>query len=399
MREEIYNLKNRKRTYVYILALFLASINLRIGITSVSPLLETIRRDLNMSSFSVSFLTSIPVLCMGVFALLTGKVNKKYGAEKAILASLILIGVATCMRAFTYSVFTLLISSLFIGIGIALTGPLLSGFIKEKFPNKIGLMIGVYSVGMGTGASLSAGLTIPLQHVLKESWNMALAFWSVFTIVALLFWYPVMKLDKATKTDNKQNNILPLKNKKVWLFTVFFGLQSGVFYCITTWLAPATQSVGLNSQQAGTLVTVFTFVQMVCSFVIPTLADFYKNRTFWLLGSVFFVVIGLSLMIYPLTTAWIPSILLGIGLGGLFPLALMLPLDETNTSEDASAWTAMMQSGGYMIGGLIPVLAGIIRDFSRSYQQVFLMTLFLSVILFILTLVIHQRKVETKNLQ
>ena len=54
--------------------------------------------------------------------------------------------------------------------------PLLSGFIKEKFPTKIGLMIGIYSVGMGTGASLSAGLTIPLQHVLKGSWNMALAF-------------------------------------------------------------------------------------------------------------------------------------------------------------------------------------------------------------------------------
>ncbi|MBH0345706.1 MFS transporter [Bacillus pacificus] len=392
-------MKNRKRTYIYILALFFASINLRIGITSISPLLETIRQDLNMSNFSVSFLTSIPVLCMGVFALLTGKVNKKYGAEKAILACLILIGVATCMRAFTYSVLTLLISSLFIGIGIAVAGPLLSGFIKEKFPTKIGLMIGVYSVGMGTGASLSAGMTIPLQHVLKDSWNMALAFWSVFTIVALLFWYPVMRLDKTTKTHNKQNNILPFKNKKVWLFTVFFGLQSGIFYCITTWLAPATQSVGLNSQQAGTLVTVFTFVQMVCSFVIPTLADFYKNRTFWLLGSVCFVVIGLSLMIYPLTTAWIPSILLGIGLGGLFPLALMLPLDETNTPEDASAWTAMMQSGGYIIGGLIPVLAGIIRDFSQGYQQVFLMILFLSVILFILTLVMNQRKVETKVLQ
>ncbi|WP_384423493.1 MFS transporter, partial [Streptomyces sp. NPDC057545] len=76
------------------MALFFASINLRIGITSISPLLETIRQDLNMSNFSVSFLTSIPVLCMGVFALLTGKVNKKYGAEKAILACLILIGVA-----------------------------------------------------------------------------------------------------------------------------------------------------------------------------------------------------------------------------------------------------------------------------------------------------------------
>ncbi|MBG9720700.1 MFS transporter [Bacillus mycoides] len=391
-------MKHQGRTYLYILALFFVSINLRIGITSISPLLETIRQDLNISNFSVSFLTAIPVFCMGTFALLTGKVIKKYGAEKAIMACLILIGFATCMRAFTFSISTLFASSLFIGIGIALAGPLLSGFIKEKFPTKIGLMIGIYSVGMGTGASLSAGLTIPLQHVLKDDWNMALAFWGVLTIIAIIFWYPVMKRKKNTSTQDKKNNSLPLRNKKAWLFTIFFGLQSGIFYSITTWLAPANQNMGVSSEQAGTLITVFTVVQMICSFLIPTLADVYKNRALWLLGSICFVLVGLSLMIYPLTTPWIPSILLGIGLGGVFPLALMLPLYETKTSEDASAWTAMMQSGGYIMGGFIPVLAGIARDYFDGYTQIFIIMALLSLILFILTLVMNKKKVEAKDL-
>ncbi|MFU1898860.1 CynX/NimT family MFS transporter [Bacillus thuringiensis] len=391
-------LKHQERTYLYILALFFVSINLRIGITSVSPVLETIRQDLNISNFSVSFLTAIPVFCMGTFALLTGKVIKKYGAEKSIMACLILIGLATCMRAFTFSISTLFASSLFIGIGIALAGPLLSGFIKEKFPTKIGLMIGIYSVGMGTGASLSAGLTIPLQHVLKGSWNMALAFWGALTIIAIIFWYPVMKRKKNTSTQNKKNNSLPLRNKKAWLFTIFFGLQSGIFYSITTWLAPANQSMGVSSEQAGTLITVFTVIQMICSFLIPTLADIYKNRALWLLGSICFVLVGLSLMIYPLTTPWTPSILLGIGLGGVFPLALMLPLYETKTSEDASAWTATMQSGGYIMGGFIPVLAGIARDYFDSYTQVFIIMALLSLILLLLTLVMNKKEGEAKNL-
>lgn len=391
-------MKHQGRTYLYILALFFVSINLRIGITSISPLLETIRQDLNISNFSVSFLTAIPVFCMGTFALLTGKVIKKYGAEKAIMACLILIGFATCMRAFTSSISTLFASSLFIGIGIALAGPLLSGFIKEKFPTKIGLMIGIYSVGMGTGASLSAGLTIPLQHVLKDDWNMALAFWGVLTIIAIIFWYPVMKRKKNTSTQDKKNNSLPLRNKKAWLFTIFFGLQSGIFYSITTWLAPANQNMGVSSEQAGTLITVFTVIQMICSFLIPTLADIYKNRALWLLGSICFVLVGLSLMIYPLTPPWIPSILLGIGLGGVFPLALMLPLYETKTSEDASAWTAMMQSGGYIMGGFIPVLAGIARDYFNSYTQVFIIIALLSFILFLLTLVMNKRKRNAEDL-
>ncbi|KAB2454389.1 MFS transporter [Bacillus sp. CH126_4D] len=391
-------LKHPERTYLYILALFFVSINLRIGITSVSPVLETIRQDLHISNFSVSFLTAIPVFCMGTFALLTGKVIKKYGAEKSIMACLILIGLATCMRAFTFSISTLFASALFIGIGIALAGPLLSGFIKEKFPTKIGLMIGIYSVGMGTGASLSAGLTIPLQHILKGSWNIALAFWGVLTIIAIIFWYPVMKRKKNTSTQNKKNNSLPLRNKKAWLFTIFFGLQSGIFYSITTWLAPANQSMGVSSEQAGTLITVFTVIQMICSFLIPTLADIYKNKALWLLGSICFVLVGLLPMIYPLTTPWIPSILLGIGLGGVFPLALMLPLYETKTSEDASAWTAMMQSGGYIMGGFIPVLAGIARDYFNSYTQVFIIMALLSFILFLLTLVMNKKNGEAKDL-
>lgn len=391
-------LKHQERTYLYILALFFISINLRIGITSVSPLLETIRQDLHISNFSVSFLTAIPVFCMGTFALLTGKVIKKYGAEKSIMACLILIGLATCMRAFTFSISTLFASALFIGIGIALAGPLLSGFIKEKFPTKIGLMIGIYSVGMGTGASLSAGLTIPLQHVLKGSWNMALAFWGVLTIIAIICWYPVMKRKKNTSTQNKKNSSLPLRNKKAWLFTIFFGIQSGIFYSITTWLAPANQSMGVSSEQAGTLITVFTVIQMICSFFIPTLADIYKNRALWLLGSICFVLVGLSLMIFPLTTPWVPSILLGVGLGGVFPLALMLPLYETKSSEDASAWTAMMQSGGYIMGGFIPVLTGIARDYFNSYTQVFIIMALLSFLLFLLTLVMNKRKRNVEDL-
>ena len=44
----------RTNLFVYTSTIFI-SINLRIGITSVSPLLETIRQDLNISNFSVSF--------------------------------------------------------------------------------------------------------------------------------------------------------------------------------------------------------------------------------------------------------------------------------------------------------------------------------------------------------
>ncbi|MBY0074558.1 MFS transporter [Priestia aryabhattai] len=388
-------MKSKERIYVYVIALFLVSINLRIGITSVSPVLETIRNQLGLSNVTVSFLTSIPVLCMGLFALFTGKLEGLWGAEEVISFCLVVIGIATCMRVAAHSISVLLSSAFLLGVGIAIAGPLLSGFIKKKFPNRIGLMIGIYSVGMGTGASLSAGLTVPLQHVLHDSWNVALASWSVLAVIALIVWSPIAR--KSQQAFGSRKNKLPLKNKKAWLFTLFFGLQAGIFYSVTTWLAPAAHDLGMSNQEAGTLITVFTFVQMAFSFLIPTLADYYKNQTFWLVSSTLFASAGLVFILYPLTSLWFSSILLGIGLGGLFPLALMLPLNETNSPQEASSWTAMMQSGGYIVGGCAPVLSGFVRDIFHTNTPLFFVLLVLTICLLVLTAFMHKRS-EVKEL-
>lgn len=49
-------------------ALLAASLNMRPVITSVSPLLGNIQSDLGMNSLQASLMTTLPVLCMGIFA-------------------------------------------------------------------------------------------------------------------------------------------------------------------------------------------------------------------------------------------------------------------------------------------------------------------------------------------
>ncbi|MDF2658422.1 MAG: major facilitator superfamily transporter, partial [Paenibacillus sp.] len=56
------------RTFYLLAAIFLAALNLRPVITSVAPLLQTIQANTGMSGVAASLLTTLPVLCMGVFA-------------------------------------------------------------------------------------------------------------------------------------------------------------------------------------------------------------------------------------------------------------------------------------------------------------------------------------------
>ncbi len=60
---------NKRNTVLMIFAIFVISINMRPAITSIGPMLETIREQLSLSNAQVSLLTAVPVICMGIFAM------------------------------------------------------------------------------------------------------------------------------------------------------------------------------------------------------------------------------------------------------------------------------------------------------------------------------------------
>ena len=166
----------KKKYILMIIALFIASLNLRPSINSIAPLLETIRTSLGMNASVASLLTSIPVLCMGLFAPVAVKFSGKWGIERVLGWSLLVIGVGTVLRFFTQSTSFLLITAFIAGIGIAFAGPLLSGFIKRHFPKHVPSMIAIYTVALTLGAALSSSLIVPMQNSMN-SWQSALGIW------------------------------------------------------------------------------------------------------------------------------------------------------------------------------------------------------------------------------
>lgn len=65
---------------------FFIALNMRPAVTAIGPLYNVLLESLHISNTKMSFLTSIPVFCMGLFAPIAVPLQKKW-ARKQLLHS------------------------------------------------------------------------------------------------------------------------------------------------------------------------------------------------------------------------------------------------------------------------------------------------------------------------
>ena len=355
-------MKNRKMIFV----VFIVALNLRLGISSIPPLIGLIRQALQLSNFQVSLLTSIPVICMGIMALGVKRMQQQFGRDRSILFCLLLLAIGMASRIVFTNYWSLILSAIVIGFSIAIIGPLLSGLIKEYFPQQTGLLIGIYSISMGIGSAAASNFSLSLA---KVSWPFALGSWSILAIVAGIVWFFTMEKRLIQSVVHNTSNGFPLKKIQAWKMVLFFGLQSGMFYGVSTWLVELLVQRGLSRGKASHYLTLFVIIQMIFSFVIPVLMDHWGNARRWILICGCLLVMGMGCLFTNTFLLWIIGILIiGFGLGGYFPIAMLLPLQASEDPLEASLWTGMVQSFGYIVGGAIPILLGIFVDIFQTFN-------------------------------
>ena len=174
------------------LGVVLLALNLRPALVAVSPLADTIRDDSGMSAAATSLLTALPLLCFGLLAPVAPRLGRRFGTERTLLATMVLICAGTALRMLD-AVVALFAGTVVIGAGIAVANVLLPGLIKRDFPGRAGLMTGLYSMSLFGGAALAAGVTLPVQEASGMNWRTTLACWGALAVVAVVVWLPQLR--------------------------------------------------------------------------------------------------------------------------------------------------------------------------------------------------------------
>ena len=133
-------------------SLVLIAFNLRPVFSSASALLPEIRTGLGLSAFGTSMLTTLPVVCMGLFSPLAPRLAQRVGTERVLLGVIFLLGLGTALRGFS-SIPLLFLGTALAGATIAIGNVLLPGVVKRDFPEKAALMTGCYTMALCAGAA------------------------------------------------------------------------------------------------------------------------------------------------------------------------------------------------------------------------------------------------------
>ncbi|MGW5674107.1 CynX/NimT family MFS transporter [Streptomyces sp. NPDC003860] len=370
-------------------AVVLAALNLRPAITSLGALLEEARTGLHMSGAVAGVLTSVPAITFAVFGVAAPRLARRFGPGAVVCAGLVAIATGLLLRPYAGGTVGFLAASALALIGIAVGNVLMPVIVKRYFPDRVGTMTGLYSMGLAIGTSVAAAATVPLTGALGGSWRTGLAVWGLLAAVAVLPWTVLLVRDRgrarprqprrddgevvrgtaaaaAAEPDRPAGKIV--HSPTAWALGGFFGLQATGAYITMGWMPQIFRDAGVPAQTAGLLLAVTMVMGVPLAFVIPRLATRFRSQ-----GPIA-AVLGLSgltgyagLFFAPAEGAWLWALLLGVS-NCAFPLALTMIGLRSRTSAGVVRLSAFAQSTGYLISIPGPLLVGVLYQHSGGWD-------------------------------
>ncbi|MGP1718469.1 MAG: MFS transporter [Methylophilus sp.] len=219
-------------------------------------------------------------------------------------------------------------------------------------------------------------------------WPLALSIWALPALLAFMLWLKATK-GKATLIQSAPSSHLPKRNfwrnQRAWELMLFFGIGTGAYTLVLAWLPPFYTSLGWQPSAAGFLLGGLTLAEVIAGLAVSAWIGKFNDRRLPLFTVLILLIAGLACLIFaPLSLALPASLLLGLGIGALFPLSLILTLDHIEDPAQAGMLTAFVQGGGYMIASGMPLLAGVLRDQFSDLTHAWIAMLLGAVLLLIL---------------
>jgi MFS transporter, CP family, cyanate transporter len=360
--------------------MWLAALNLRTGLIGVGPILSRLTDDLGLSQTQGSFLVALPTALMGLAAIPGGRLADRFGSRRLLTVSLFMVAIAGGLRAVAPGYLVLIVLTILFGAAIGIAQPALPRLGRALIPTRVGFATGVYAGGFFAGSVLAAFLTGPVLLPLSpnDSWRFPLAVWGALGLIGAMVWvtslsrWRVNEIFARARSSEPatRTSWTPWRDRPSWVVAGVFAGQGLAYYLLVAWLPSVYEQEGISDATAGGLFAVFNLATFPAMVGLPILSDRIGSRripTF--AASAIFLVGALGLSFAPVSAYWIWlwPLLAGFGVAGVFGMGLLMPADVAPPGATGVA-AGMVLGVGYLGSALGPVIGGLVRDVTGSFE-------------------------------
>ena len=359
-----------------LIGIVLLAFSLRTSVASLSPLLDHIAAEVELSSLVVGLIGTAPPVCFAVFGILTPALTARYGLERTTAISLVLITAGLIARGLAPDSLWLLLTTTVTFAGVAIGNVLLPPLVKKHFPDRLGTMMTVYTTMLAVATFLPPLFAVPLADA--TSWRVSIGLWGVFALLSLVPWVVLVARDRvaAAAPAGPPPSSEPVPEAPearlfarlwrlpmAWALTSAFATSAILAYVGFAWLPVIfIEHAGTSPAEAGALLSLFAMIGLPSSLIVPVLVvRFHATRSLFLVSTIAAIAGLVGLAYAPDAAVVLWTVLFGC-FGILFPLMLVLIGIRARTHESAIALSGFVQSIGYGLSAIFPFLIGVLRE-------------------------------------
>ncbi|SEN35263.1 MFS transporter [Cryobacterium luteum] len=357
-----------------LLGLLVVAANLRTAVAALSPIVAEVNADIPLGAISLGVLGMLPPVCFAFFGIFTPMITRRHGLEVPLVLALVAILIGHVTRGLSGSLTVLILGSVIAFAGLGVGNVLLPPLVKKYFPDRVGLVTSLYVTVLSLSTLIPALIAVPVADA--SSWRVSLGMWMLLALFALVPWVTLLV---RHRTASQSGPVVEEADAailgRLWTSSIAWAI-AGVFaasslnaYAMFAWLPQLlVDTAGVSPAQAGTLLALYASMGIPCALIIPVLTARLTNVGPLVYVGVFAFVAGdLGLFLVPETLTWLWVSLAGLG-PLFFPFALVLINLRTRTHAGAVALSSFVQSVGYTLGALGPLIVGLLHELSGGWR-------------------------------
>jgi len=364
-----------------VIAILLLAINMRAPIIGFGAVAKLVQQDLGLTTKTIGLIGTIPVMAFASSSFVAPMLSRRIGLENTLILATSLLAIGIFVRVAHPQLGFLLVGTVLLSLAISLGNVLIPAVIKKYTPNRIGLVMGSYSMFLSVFAGFASGIAMWLVSL--SNWHFALGVWGWVSVAAVAAWLMVAHLRLRQKISTHDAQVINQavaeagqpsrksvwKIPMAWWISAFMGLQSLLYYTLASFLPSLLIDKGLSKAQAGNVGMVFQLVAFPSILLLTKWVSSQWNlRTLALLAAVGNLVGVFGFGFLPLQGwVWVWSIASGFGCGVIFTLCMMIFTLKSKDSQQAAELSGMAQTVGYSIAITGPIVTGWLKDLSHTW--------------------------------